>query len=103
MSAGFFVVLVVTAVLVVLPTLLLFRAAWRSGGVARATALVGIATLSGIAIALLPPSATVNSLEEGAVVFFAAWGIILALIGTSAFLAVAVKSLWSSIRWTSKP
>lgn len=103
MSAGFLVISIVAALLVVLPTFLVFRTAWRAGGVARIAALMGIATLSILALALLIPSKSAYSLEEGAVVFLATWGVLLALVSSSALLAAVVKGLWSAIRRASKP
>lgn len=90
MSGGFLVVLMAGLLLIAIPSMLLLRAAWRTSGVGRVIAGLGVAFLVCLGLLVFageePPS-----LEERTVCFFAAWGALLCLFGAAAGVVALVK------------
>ncbi len=93
MDAGFFVVLFVAALLVVIPTAAALRFAWLRGGVARGASAFGAFLLAALAWLLLVATGWPNSFEEKAVVFLAIWGLILVVLGAATFVVCMVRRM----------
>ena len=93
MSSGFFIVMFVGLIVVVTPSILAISVGWRRGGVARACAVLALIAILCLAGLFFAPSDWPNTYEERAVIFLAAWGMILALISLPIMLFILVRRM----------
>jgi hypothetical protein len=83
MTPGFLVIVFTALLLVVVPSSLLAKSAWRKGGVNRVVAVGGIALLIAFS-ALLIPGSTTATLEENILLILVAWGVLFMALGSLA-------------------
>lgn len=93
MDAGFVVVLFVAVLLVVVPTAMAIRFAWRRGGVARAASCFAALLLAVLASLFLVTTGWPNSFEEKVVLFLAVWAMLFVVVGAAILVAVMLRRI----------